>query len=113
MRKKLGAAAAVMGSAALIATACGAHAASTASLSSSAPPAPIAAAGNGDEVSVRAGSAEDVFLLTGELRALRSLDLATPRSEAWQGQMNGRPAERFVVAGRGRGAARRPHGPGP
>src|SRR5213594_205336 len=87
MRKKLGAAAAVMGSAALIATACGAPAASTASLSSSAPPAPIAAAGNGAEVAVRAGSAEDVFLLTGELRAVRSLDLATPRSEAWQVQI--------------------------
>ncbi|PYT08423.1 MAG: hypothetical protein DMF49_05290 [Acidobacteria bacterium] len=97
MRKKLGAAAAVMGSAALIATACGAPAASTASLSSSAPPAPIAAAGNGDEVSVRAGSAEDVFLLTGELRAVRSLDLATPRSEAWQVQIKWLAEDGLVV----------------
>jgi len=41
----------------------------------------------GEEATVRTGSLEDVFLLTGELRAVQSLDIATPRSEAWNVQI--------------------------
>src|SRR5438093_1548601 len=44
----------------------------------------VASAG---EASVRAGPVEDLFLMTGELRAVHSLDLVTPRSESWQVQI--------------------------
>jgi RND family efflux transporter MFP subunit len=41
---------------------------------------------NGEAV-VRARPIEDVYLLTGELAAVRSIDLTTPRSDAWQVQI--------------------------
>ena len=40
-----------------------------------------------DEAVARQKPIEDVFLLTGELRSVHSLDLVTPRSDSWQVQI--------------------------
>lgn len=40
-----------------------------------------------DEAIIRSRPMEDVFLVTAELHAVRSLDLVTPRSEMWQVQI--------------------------
>jgi HlyD family secretion protein len=68
---------------ALIALACGANAASRPGVSSGTVGEPDPPG----EATVRAGKIEDVFLLTGELNALHSLDLVTPRSDTWQVQI--------------------------
>jgi multidrug efflux pump subunit AcrA (membrane-fusion protein) len=49
--------------------------------------AAVPAADSGGEAVVRAGAIEDIFLLTGELSAVKSLDLVTPRSESWRLQI--------------------------
>lgn len=41
----------------------------------------------GDEAVVSSRPIEDVFLVTGELHAVRSIDLVTPKSEMWQVQI--------------------------
>lgn len=48
--------------------------------------APSRAAEMGEAI-VRAGPLEDVFLLTGELHAMHSLELVTPRSDSWEVQI--------------------------